>query len=783
MRVSTPKIIIETGGEGCEESFAIGNLGFILSTLRDKMYSNPVKTICREISCNARDAHREVGTPELPIEIHLPYRFDSNFKIKDFGPGISPSRMSNVFIRYGNSTKNDSNTETGGFGLGAKTPFAYSDQFSIVTIVPEVWGAYNCSECGEEFVQSDIISVGCPECQTELTYKRCPVHAKRNYIAYIDASQEGRMRCVGHAEVVDEPCGTEIIIYVHEDDWYRFSQDIVEVTTWWDVHPNFTGNKNVPEYPEDVKNPYLEGDGWCMPRLDSARETSLAIVDRVAYPIDNYSVKTGRSDLEAMLWHGVNLYFDVGDLELARNREQLQYNNTTNAKIQERLGELSAALAGVLGEKLAACASLREAMWLYGEFKEHLGSALPTELAAEWQGHNCGYLKLDLNIDERNAKVYRRHAEGYLEGVYMERFRIGHNRGCDLVLKRDISTTIQLKQGNDIYLNDISNERVSRTRVRQALGSEEDKKYAFVITFSDGDVIGGLDRLKEANNKKVDLRLFGVQMLSSVILPEKQRKVKERKARGRNRGVFNAFKLNRAYAGHRSCDNCWEPIELSKQDPDGGTYVIVESHKKSIYSGIGNDTHKYSTDNVLTIAAFLGETIHGINSKDVQHLSSAWVPLHEALKNKYDAQLGGVPRATLREMRAALNSVEYRMDKDLDSPLYNLLKKNLEKFDNNNLVRQYYEASVMNQTEMEQYTGLWAMAQYVYPVEYNKKIVDTELALFKMKEDFHNTYPLLKWFNWQTPPFDAIFQYIGLIDKDSNVLDKSDDTSILTATA
>ena len=74
----------------------------------------------------------------------LPNTLDWNYRIKDFGPGISPDRMSNIFIQYTASTKRDDNVQTGGFGLGAKTPFAYSNSFVIVTVMNGIKYQYNC---------------------------------------------------------------------------------------------------------------------------------------------------------------------------------------------------------------------------------------------------------------------------------------------------------------------------------------------------------------------------------------------------------------------------------------------------------------------------------------------------------------------------------------------------------------------------------------------------------------------------------------------------------------
>lgn len=114
----------------------------IVSILRDKLYSNKVAAVCREVASNSRDANREAGKNNLPITINISSSNSlldegASISFKDSGVGISPSRIDNVFLKYGSSTKRDSNNQTGGFGIGAKTPFAYTNEFLISTISEE----------------------------------------------------------------------------------------------------------------------------------------------------------------------------------------------------------------------------------------------------------------------------------------------------------------------------------------------------------------------------------------------------------------------------------------------------------------------------------------------------------------------------------------------------------------------------------------------------------------------------------------------------------------------
>ena len=79
-------------------AFRIGDEAMIIEVIRDRMYSVPIRTICQEVSSNGRDAHRELGNSDEPIEIHLPSLLDMRFWVRDFGIGVDPERMANVFI-------------------------------------------------------------------------------------------------------------------------------------------------------------------------------------------------------------------------------------------------------------------------------------------------------------------------------------------------------------------------------------------------------------------------------------------------------------------------------------------------------------------------------------------------------------------------------------------------------------------------------------------------------------------------------------------------------------
>lgn len=109
-----------------------GKMFHILSNL----YSNPLGAVVRELSTNCNDGHKISGCEDRPFDIILPGRMDmGNFiKFRDYGPGMPHDVVMTIFTTFGESTKSDSNVETGCLGLGSKSPLAITDSFTVTSI-------------------------------------------------------------------------------------------------------------------------------------------------------------------------------------------------------------------------------------------------------------------------------------------------------------------------------------------------------------------------------------------------------------------------------------------------------------------------------------------------------------------------------------------------------------------------------------------------------------------------------------------------------------------------
>lgn len=123
--------VLGSGGLQEVHAFKIRTSAHAFKILSSGMYSDKITAVLREIGCNAYDAHVEAKCPGTQFIVKLPNSIDSQFYIQDFGPGLSHNDVMELYTTYFASNKQNSNDFTGAFGLGSKSPFSYTDSFTI----------------------------------------------------------------------------------------------------------------------------------------------------------------------------------------------------------------------------------------------------------------------------------------------------------------------------------------------------------------------------------------------------------------------------------------------------------------------------------------------------------------------------------------------------------------------------------------------------------------------------------------------------------------------------
>lgn len=283
--------------------------------LSDGLYSNKIRAVVREISCNAYDSHVSAGTPNRPFEVHLPYGLEPWFSVRDFGVGLDDQQMYDIFTTYFESTKTESNDYVGALGLGSKSPFSYTENFTVTAIKNGV---------------------------------------KNIYTAYINQAGMPDLACL-LTEVSDEPSGLEIKFAVETtQDCRTFYEEARHVFSYFKTQPIVVSHSDF----QPIQHKYRDRD--IIPGIHY-RDTggSVAVMGNIAYPISIPDTIAKNDTVFSLLRCGLEMHFPIGDLEFQPSREHLGYDTRTVENIRLRLVELNDALVG----RLAAQADLYENIW------------------------------------------------------------------------------------------------------------------------------------------------------------------------------------------------------------------------------------------------------------------------------------------------------------------------------------------------------------------------------------------------------------------------------------
>lgn len=132
MKLNTAKSTVTTAHSLDVTKATIELNSTTIHVLSRDLYSRPVHAVLREILTNAIDAHIEAGV-KTPVDVKIPTIWDEQFYIRDYGNGLDNETLKGIYLAYGKSTRRDSDNVHGGFGLGTKSPLAYTSAFSVTS--------------------------------------------------------------------------------------------------------------------------------------------------------------------------------------------------------------------------------------------------------------------------------------------------------------------------------------------------------------------------------------------------------------------------------------------------------------------------------------------------------------------------------------------------------------------------------------------------------------------------------------------------------------------------
>jgi len=312
------------------------------------IYSNPIGTVVREITSNCFDSHVEAETNgekiTKPVVIKKSYDNETSthfISFIDFGVGMSPERINEVYMVYFESTKRVDNTQIGGFGIGGKTPLAYKR------------------------------STGQGEHEYDNSFYVITNHDGIKYYYCVYEGEEAPEVNLLHQEETKEHNGTEIRIPVLERDMETFEREMQRQLYYFE-NVLFEGfEKKDKEGNYEFRSRYVTNDYQIirgktfMYRGDNYESRMHVCLGRVAYPIDYNALGLDSDDYHLP----VAIKLEVGDIRVTASRENLDYNEQTIKVLKKKLDEAKAELVDMLKDQYANVQTLED----YFNVKENFG--------------------------------------------------------------------------------------------------------------------------------------------------------------------------------------------------------------------------------------------------------------------------------------------------------------------------------------------------------------------------------------------------------------------------
>lgn len=289
MIIEQPKTEVIASTAKKTDTFNIQVNDNAFAILSDILYQDKELAIVREYISNAYDIHVQTGNL-VPCEINIPDKTNLAFEVRDFGTGLSEEDIHRLFCTYFASNKNETNEQIGGFGLGCKSGFAYSDSFSVTSWFNGIKTNYIMTKMGNT-----------PTCITGKSYPS------------------------------DEPSGLKISIPA--DNHFSLTRVVTGVLDGfprWFIPPQIRSILHA----ETLVERYLKRNKDFNTESDDIIYGNFKLGNPLAHEI-SYAA----THFHITSFYEGNLCFKVGEIDVTPNREQIELTDKTRKALEDRKQE------------------------------------------------------------------------------------------------------------------------------------------------------------------------------------------------------------------------------------------------------------------------------------------------------------------------------------------------------------------------------------------------------------------------------------------------------------
>lgn len=300
-------------------SFDDASMALMFKSFTDSLYSNKIGSIVREITSNAIDANA-LSNSEIPVKITITssdplLNTKGKISFKDYGPGISPDLMKDTYSKYFASTKRNTNEQIGGWGIGAKTPLSYTNNFLLFTNFDGIEYTYLISR-GEVAPQINLINqIPSTNVGTEVVIEFIKDYDESEFVKELT----NQLKYFDNIDYENCEISNDYKLYHYENFVIRRQNDSV--------------------YRKDKLEISL--GKVCYPLKMPSSDTLKSYLDKVDFDENSIYYKTITEERYSLNNNLENfpaaLKFEVGDLDVTLSRESLEYTEKTQIAILNKL--------------------------------------------------------------------------------------------------------------------------------------------------------------------------------------------------------------------------------------------------------------------------------------------------------------------------------------------------------------------------------------------------------------------------------------------------------------
>lgn len=299
----------------------------IFQMFTENIYSDPIGTVIREITSNCFDSHMEAGVDSTKTPVLVSMGVDNGGKYISFtdqGVGMSPDRVSKIYGVYFKTTKRDTNNQIGGFGIGGKTPLAYTNSFYIITRYEGIEYVYNI---------------------------------------YIDKKRPAIELMLQTS--TDKPNGTTVKVPIEANDSHLFESKTLRQLYYFEnlVFEGFSESSEVTNDYSIIKGKHF------LYRGNKYSNLVHVCYGRVAYPLDFDALGLDSSNYNVP----IALRVEIGELEgsgVTPSREALKYTKENVRILKRKLDLAMEELNAMLSKQYESVRTLKD----YYDFDENFGT-------------------------------------------------------------------------------------------------------------------------------------------------------------------------------------------------------------------------------------------------------------------------------------------------------------------------------------------------------------------------------------------------------------------------